>query len=88
MRIGYVKYYLESRSKIVSKYLPPLNVQHIPSSVGKNEKYCIHGSVRPNQLQSRTMSEQEGAVCFSIKGGLIMFASHMTICYYLFQNSK
>jgi hypothetical protein len=51
-------------SNIVSKYFPPLNVQHIPSSVGKKEKYCMHGSARPNQLQSMTRSEQDGAVCF------------------------
>lgn len=48
----------------MSKYLPPLNVQHIPSSVGKKVKYCIHGSESPNQLQSKTRSVQDGAVCF------------------------
>lgn len=48
----------------MSKYFPPLNVQHIPSSVGKKVKYCIHGSESPNQLQSKTRSVQDGAVCF------------------------
>lgn len=51
---------------MVSKYCPPLNVQHIPSSVGKKEKYCMHGSESPNQLQSRTKSSQAGAVFFLI----------------------
>ena len=46
-----------------SKYLPLLNVQHMPSSVGKKEKYSMQGSVSPSQLQSMTMSEQEGDVC-------------------------
>lgn len=52
---------------IGSKYFALLNVQHIPSSVGKNEKNSMHGFVSPNQLQSMTMSEQEGAVYHSWK---------------------
>ena len=55
--------YFDSMPNTESKYLPLLNVQHMPSSVGKKEKYSMHGSVSPSQLQSMIMSEHEGAVC-------------------------
>jgi hypothetical protein len=36
-------------------------VQHIPSSVGRKEKYSMQGSVDSSHLQSIIMSEQAGA---------------------------
>lgn len=64
--------YLNSMPNIVSKYVPPLNVQHIPSSVGKKEKYSIQGLENPNQVQSMTISVQAGAACLNEFTGITL----------------